>query len=58
MRAEDHARVWQKASNDMGALLESKDKLNRDEWKLVSALQVPVALIAQAYREEAERNPE
>ena len=58
MRASDHAKVWQKASDDMGALLKTTGELSKDEWKLVSALQLPIALIAQAYREEAERNPE
>lgn len=65
MKAADHARVWERAFQE---LKDSSDKANDiDAGDQISRAIVAAALkvmslgvrtIARAYREEAERNPE
>ncbi len=62
MRAADHARVWERAvtllDEDIGVLMNAEDDI---PWEMADGLigfRAFARTIAQAYREEAERNPE
>ncbi len=59
MRAADHARVWERAvtllDDDIGSLFDADEDDMADGIILFRAFS---HIIAQAYREEAERNPE
>ena len=56
MRAADHSKVWSDASTNLS--MKAMGEPSADMTKVYHSLAVFCLAIAQAYREEAERNPE
>ncbi len=59
MRAADHARVWERSAHLLILAAEEMEKrLDNAAATYAAQNAVLAGFVAQAYREEAERNPE